>query len=676
MWQRSTIPAWLADCLAVCLVLCLGAAALAACAPAHAREGRELADLSLEELGLIEVTSVSRQAESLFDAPAAVYVITREDIARSGVTSIPEALRLAPGVEVARRNAHEWSISIRGFNGDLSNKLLVLMDGRSVYSPLYAGVFWDVQDTMMEDIDRIEVVAGPGGTMWGANAVNGVINIITRPATETLGGFAEIGGGAEEQGFGGFRYGREIARNAAVRGYVRYFDRDASRTLAGSGASDDWRVARGGFRLDWNPDSRDSWRVQGDLYDGEKAGEFPGGFTLGTLPQGRVRDDVTMSGGNVMASWRREFSRTANVRLQVYYDRTNRDIPNTYEEARDTFDVDLQHTFDAGARHSLMWGVGFRLTSDEVGNTILASFEPDERRDRTYSFFLQDKIALASEKAYLTIGSKFEENDYSGFEWQPNARLSWLIDEERTAWLAASRAVRIPARLDADLLLTVPLSDPSIPFPLYVIASGSDEFDSEVLTAYEAGFRWKPSDVTSLDLAGFYNDYDDLQTNEAGNPVVVTDPMYAYLPTTLANGMHGETHGGTIALSWQATPTWLLRMHYSYLDLRLALDQGSLDIDNTGIEGNSPRHQASLISFVDLLDGGLSLYTAIRYVDELPNQAVADYTALDISLRWRATESFSVSLTGRNLADPGHREFGSAPIEVERSVYLKAAWTL
>ena len=665
MWHQSLNLQWIVTAL------------LAFCVPAQAMDGTGdgLADLSLEELGLIEVTSVSRQAESRFDAPAAVYVITREDIIRSGVTSIPEALRLAPGVEVARRNSHAWSISMRGFNSDLANKLLVLIDGRSVYSPLYAGVFWDVQDTLLEDIERIEVVAGPGGTMWGANAVNGVINIITRPADETLGGFMELGGGPEEQGFGGFRYGREIGENTALRAYVRYFDRDASRAVGGGDAPDAWRMARGGFRLDWTPASPDSLRLQGDLYDGEAAGEFLGDFTLGTLPQGIVRDDVRISGGNVLARWRRELTETSSLRLQMYYDRTSRDIPNTYEEQRDTFDVDFQHAFDAGARHWLLWGAGFRLTADEVGNTTFSSFEPDSRTDSTLSLFVQDRLAISPERLYLTIGSKFENNDYTGFEWQPSARLSWLIDEQRTAWTSVSRAVRIPARLDADLRLIVPLSDPAIPFPLYVIAHGSEDFDSEELIACEAGFRWRHSDDVSIDLAVFYHDYDDLQTNEAGTAVLVTDPLYAYLPTTLANGMHGEAYGATIAADWQVARSWLLKMHWSWLDMRLALDDGSLDIDNTGIAGNSPRHQASLLSFLNLRES-LSLYTALRYVDELPNQNVPDYTALDLSLRWQLSDAFAFSVTGQNLTDPGHREFGAAAVEVERSVYLKATLVL
>lgn len=648
--------------------------AFLAWAPTFAQSGHILADMSLEELGSIEVTTVSRLAEPLLDAPAAVFVISREDIMRSGVTSLPEALRLAPGVEVARRGSHAWSVSIRGFNSDLANKLLVLIDGRSVYSPLYAGVFWDVQDTLLDDIDRIEVVSGPGGTLWGANAVNGVINIITRSSKETLGGLATLGVGNEERGIAGLRFGGEFGTTATARAYLKYFDRDASLRVSGGDAPDDWRMARGGFRLDWQPSSLDSIRVQGDIYDGQKAGEFLDDFTLGTLPQGLIRDDVQLSGGNLMVEWQRELATSSSLRLQAYYDRTNRDIPNTYKEERDTFDVDVQHAFSLGGRHALLWGAGIRLTRDKLGNTLFATFDPDNRTDRTYSLFIQDKITLSTDKVFLTLGSKFEENDYTGFEWQPGARLSWLIDERRSTWLAVSRAVRIPSRLDSDLRLTAPLSVPEIPFPVYITVNGSNDFESEELVAYEAGYRWQVNDRVYFDLAAFYNDYDELQTTEPDIPVLVL-PFYIVLPNTLVNNMSGTSHGGTLALNWQPGMDWQLRFHYSYFDLQLQTESASLDPNAPGIAGNSPRHRLSLYSFLDFLDV-FNLYTAIRYVDDLPSQNVPDYTALDISLRWKLTDNFFLSLTGQNLTDSSHAEFGPATIETERSMYIKAAWTM
>jgi iron complex outermembrane recepter protein len=637
-----------------------------------AQEHAGLADLSLEELGNVQITSVSKRAEPLLNTAAAVFVITRDDIQRSGVTSIPEALRLAPGVEVARRNANAWSISIRGFNRDLANKLLVLIDGRNVYSPLYAGVFWDVQDTLLEDVERIEVISGPGGTIWGANAVNGVVNIITRSAFDTAGNYLEVGGGMEEEGFAALRYGRSGA-GAAFRAYLKYFDRDSSTFTNGLDAIDDWRVARGGFRAEWARRESDRLRLQGDVYVGEKAGQFLGDFTLGTLPAGNITGDTEISGGNLLARWSRQLEDDAELRLQAYYDRTRRDIPNTYNETRDTLDVDFQHHLRAGARNTISWGAGFRLTADDLDNSTFAAFEPDDRTDRTWSLFIQDRIDLSAGRLFLTLGSKFETNDYTDFEWQPNARLSWSMSDRQSSWFAVSRAVRIPSRLDADLRLTAPIAVPTLPFPVYVTIEGSDQFESEELIALEAGYRVQPADAVYLDLSLFYNEYDHLQTTEPGDPVFVL-PSHIVLPNALANNLHGNSRGGTVMLNWQAAAMWRLRLNYAYLDLSLSTRAGSQDISAAGIGGNSPRHQIAIHSFLDLLDR-FSLYTALRHVGELPNPGVDRYTALDLSLQWRPSDDVTLSLTGQNLSG-GHLEFGPGMPEAERSVFLKLGWEM
>ena len=640
---------------------------------AGAQSPQQLADLSLEELGLIQITSVSKQAEPLLNAPAAVYVITRDDILRSGVTSIPEALRLAPGVEVARRSAHAWSISIRGFNSDLANKLLVLVDGRSVYSPLYAGVFWDVQDTLIEDIERIEVVSGPGGTLWGANAVNGVINIITRSANDTRAPFVELGGGTEEQAFAGFRYGGELNERFAFRTYLKYFDRDSSKQLSGTDGIDDWRMARGGFRMDSNASLPDRIRIQGDIYSGEKAVEFLDAFTIGTLPAGISVGDSDISGGNLMAEWQRILDENSDFKLLFYYDHTYRAIPNTYTETRDTLDLDFQHHFAIGARNDVLWGAGIRYTTDDLENSTFSSFEPPSRSDSTYSLFVQDKIGIVRDRVYLTIGSKFEHNDYSGYEWQPNVRLSWQASDRQAAWLAASRAVRIPSRLDADLRLVLPFSVPGIPFPVYVTANGNHDYDSEELLAYEAGYRIQAGDAVYLDFAVFYNDYDKLQTQEPGPPEIVV-PSYLILPNDLMNNMYGDARGGTVAADWRPTDFWRLRLHYAYLDLRLETTPASMDPAEAEIAGNSPKHQASLFSDFDLFED-FNVYLAVRYIDELPTQAVAAYTAVDLSVRWQVADNWHVTMTGQNLTDSGHPEFGPALYEMERAAILKIAWS-
>ena len=646
------------------------------CGARAADDPLDLLDLSLEQLAEIRVTTVSRAEEYLRDAAAPVFVITSDEIRRSGVTSVPEALRLAPGVEVARRNAHAWSISIRGFNSDLTNKLLVLVDGRSVYSPLYAGVFWDVQDTLLEDIDRIEVISGPGGTLWGANAVNGVINIITRSAGETKGGFAQVGGG-NEQGTLGVRYGGTIGESIDARVYLRLLDRDSTERRTGGDGVDGLRLARSGFRMDWGPNDVSQLTLQGDVYSGDKDGEFLDDFSLGTLPAGTIRDEVDLAGGNVLGRWSRRLSDTSSLRLQAYYDYTRRDIPNTYSEKRDTLDLDFQHRILAGRRHDLVWGVGFRETGDELVNSIFSSFEPSTRTDRTWSAFLQDEIALRADSLYLTLGSKLEHNDYTGSEAQPNARLSWRINERQTLWSAVSRAVRIPSRLDSDLRLTVPVSIPGIPFPVYIRVDGSREFMAEEVLAREVGYRVRVSDSLSLDLALFRNSHDGLQTTEPRDPILVLVPPspYAILPNVLENGMDGTSSGGTLAAEWQPLPAFRIRFQYSRLDMELANRPGSLGSATSGADGSSPKHQLGVHSFVDL-SGNLSLYAGLRYVDELPSQGVDDYAVVDMSLRWRVRERLLASLTVRNANDRRHLEFGSGGANVlERDALARLSWS-
>jgi iron complex outermembrane receptor protein len=662
MTRRTPIGPWLGAC-----------AALAATAAMAEPQQPDLLDLSIEELANVRITSASRIEENLHDAPAAVFVITADDIRRSGVTSIPEALRLAPGVEVARRSAFEWAISIRGFNSDLSNKLLVLIDGRTVYSPLYAGVFWDVQDTLLEDVERIEVISGPGGTLWGVNAVNGVINIITRPAQDTTGGYAELLGGNEERLIAGLRHGGTIGGRVAARAFLKHVDRDASAAPSGGDAVDAMRMSRAGFRLDWDAARTDRFMVQGEGYTGETDGIFSDSFTIGTLPAGTFRDEVDISGAHLLGRWERGLDDDSDLRLQVYYDHTQRDIPNIFGEKRDTFDLDFQHHTRPNKRQDLLWGLTYRESNDFIDNTQFASFDPSSRTTRRYGAFMQDRIVLIPDRLFLTVGSKFGHNDYTGYEHQPNIRLAWHPDGRQTLWSAVSRGVRIPSRLDDDLILTIPLSAPSIPIPFYVIVHGSDDFRSETLLAYEAGYRFQQSENLSFDVAAYYNEYDDLQTNEPDPPfVVLTPPVHVIVPSHLANGMRGESVGGTFVASWQPIRRWRMRLQYSYFDLDLAIVAPSQSINSPSLAGNSPRHQVAIHSFLDLA-GDLSLYTGIRYVDELPNQAVDSYVATDINLGWRFSPNGTTSLVIQNFADDTHPEFGNGNL-VERSAYLKLNW--
>lgn len=642
---------------------------------ANASGNADLGNLSLEQLANLTITSVSRHKEKLADAAASVYVITADDIRRSGVTSIAEALRLAPGVEVSRTGAHSWSVSIRGFNSNLSNKLLVLIDGRSVYSPLYAGVFWDVQDTLLEDIDRIEVISGPGGTLWGANAVNGVINIITRNSRDTLGGYADVGGGNEEQGFGGFRYGARIGRDATMRAYVKYFNRDSSRNAAGEDAHDSWSMGQGGFRVDWLPTQSDRLTVEGDVYQGGEHGLFNSSFTLGTLPGPSVAGTSDVFGGNLLGHWSRQLNGGGDLKLKVYYDHTYREIPGLYTERRDTFDLDFQHHFWFARRNDVVWGAAFRVTGDHLNNSQYAAFLPDSRTDKTYSAFLQDKIDLWAERLYFTLGSKFEHNDYTGFEFQPNARFTWLVSEHQTFWAAVSRAVRIPARLDADLTLTVPVR--GFVIPIYAIVKGSHQFKSEQLIAYEGGYRAQPLDNVSFDVSLYYNQYDRLEAQELGTPQLVVNPpaIYFVLPNVLTNGMKGESYGATVVTDWRPVPRWRLEFQYAYFNLQLHNRAGHQGSGVFNVEGNSPKNQFAVYSYLDL-PHQLSLFTGIRHVDNLPNLGIPSYTAVDASLQWRPVDALQFALTGRNLIDRRHVEFGSggAGNLIERSVYGTVTW--
>jgi iron complex outermembrane receptor protein len=667
-----------AHCFAPRAALCAAApawafvAALAAHAGAAAQSEPGLFDLSIEELGDLRVTTVSRRAEAQREAAASVYVITAEDIRRSGVTTIPDALRLAPGVEVARNGSNEWTISIRGFSSDLSNKLLVLIDGRSVYSPLFAGVFWDVQDALLADIDRIEVVSGPGGTLWGSNAVNGVVNIVTKSASETQGTFTELVAGDEEELIAGLRHGWRIGDALAARVFVKHFERDAAQLESGASAVDGWRMGRAGFALEWQASERDRIDVRADAYTGDEDALVRGDFTVGTLPGPSAPGTIDVAGRSVLVNWRRSLSGDASFGVQFYYDYTDRQIPNTFNEARDTASLHWQHDVRGLGRHELSWGGELRTTQDDIGNSLFATFTPSSRTDDTVSLYLQDRIELRRDKLYFTVGTKLEDNNYTGSEYQPNLRLLWLPDERQSVWGAVSRAVRVPARLNTDLELFAPVGEMQA-LPFYVNVVGSDAYVSEEVIAHEAGYRLQLNDRLSFDLAVFSNDYDLLQTQEVtGFGPQPGPPPYIVLTAMLANGMEGDTYGGTFSVNWQPFAPWRLKLFYAHLQMDLVSKPGSNDAGALNVAGNSPQTQIGVRSYLEL-PGDFSLYTGARYVDELPTQNVPSYTAVDAGIEWqRPGRPMRVSVNVQNLNDARHREFGTTYIE--RSAYARATW--
>ncbi|MBI3468653.1 MAG: TonB-dependent receptor [Planctomycetes bacterium] len=639
-------------------------------------EMRDILDLNLEQLSRTDVvvpaldtvvTTVARQESTVGRTPAAVFVITQDMIRRSGATNIPDALRMAPGVEVARIDANKWAISIRGFNSRFANKLLVQIDGRAVYSQLFGGVYWDVQDVVLQDVERIEVIRGPGGTVWGANAVNGVINIITKQARDTQGALISGLGGNEERGTSTVRYGGQAGDSVHWRVYGRQFERDGGFDPVES--SDDWRQARTGFRADWMPSRDDVVSFQGNFYDGESGTRGP--ILQPTFPFSQILSfDDEVRGGNGLIQWTRTFDEQTDWRLQCYYDRTERRLP-IFSEARDTFDVDYQNRFPLADNHRLIWGCGYRRSSDSIGGGPAVSFDPPERAFESYSCFVQDEVALEPDRWYLTLGSKFEENSFTGFEYQPTARLLFLPSPQQSCWLAVSRAVRLPGRSELNALSTTPVT--SVP-PIFSQFQGNPSLAAEDLLAFESGYRAQPADWFSFDVAMFYNDYQDLITAVTGAPVIT--PIGFVIPSVAANDLDGETYGVEISGTYDAAAWWRLRAAYSFLRLQL---HGVGRSPGERTEGSSPHHRLYLWSSWDVCrDVEFDLIG--RYADRLASLAVPSYFTLDMRLGWRPRQNMELAVVGQNLLDAEHLEFadalaGAIATEVQRSVYGIITWT-
>ena len=597
--------------------------------------------MSLEQLMSIEVTSVSKHSEKLSGTASAIQVITHDDIQRSGVSSLPEALRLAPNLEVAQINSHDWAISTRGFNNTTANKLLVMIDGRAVYTPLYAGVFWDAQSVLLEDVDRIEVVSGPGGTLWGANAVNGVINVITKSARDTQGTYVSGGGGSLLQDFGAGRYGGSVSSNLFYRVYAQHSDRNNTLLGNGNDATNAWDMTQGGFRMDYYPSEMNTLTLQGDAYAGSE--DQPG------------NGDVTLDGQNILGRWTRTFSEESDFSLQAYSDRTWRDTHSTFAEDLKTYDFDFQHRFPLGERQSIVWGAGYRLMQDDVRNSPALAFLPANRDLQLFSGFLQDEITLVPDRLKFAIGTKFEHNDFSGFEIQPSGRLTWTPDERQTVWAAVSRAVRSPSRIDTDFF--VPATPP------YFLAGGTN-FDSEKLIAYELGYRVRPSDRLSISLASYYNFYDQLRSLD------VTSPGHF----VLANHFRGEVWGFELSANYQAAAWWRLRAGYDYSHKYLTPTSASATPSVR--EGNDPDNQFSFQSVMDL-PAHFQIDVTARYVEKLPTPHVPGYFTFDARLAWQY-KHVELALVGQNLWADRHAEFNAsstAPAqEIPRSVYGKVTW--
>jgi iron complex outermembrane receptor protein len=639
----------------------------------------DLKQLSLEELSQIDVISVSKEPRQAFQTPAAVYVITGEDIRRSGVTSIPEALRLAPGVEVARIDSDKWSIGIRGFGSRLSRSVLVLIDGRTVYTTLLAGTYWEVQDTLMQDIDRIEIIRGPGGTIWGPNAVNGVINIITKDSKDTHGLLASVGGGSIDQGFADFRYGGGNGKDFNYRFYGKGFTR-GPEGHPDHRNFDDWREAQTGFRMDWNEHDRDSFTLQGDLYRITAGQSLQ--VTSYTAPYSPIQEnDDPLSGGNIMGRWKRILRPDNDIAVQIYYDRTNRHELN-YGELRNTFDIDFIHHIRLPARQQISWGLGARLSPASDLQVISGlTLSPAKRTDQLYTAFLQDEIALVENRLYVTIGSKALRTNFTNFALEPSARILWTPGTTHSVWASFTHAVRTPSDAEENLNLSGYFPSSAGSTPIFFRFNANHNFRPEQLNGTEVGYRHLVGKNAYFDVAGFYNHYHNLLDQEITGPIAPeTEPAPAHLllPTKFGNGLLGTTKGFEIAPEWRPANFWRLRGSYSYLMMNLDKAPGSLDVGSApGIEGVSPRHQVVVQSAFDI-SKTLSLDLAYRYVSSLPAQRVPAYSTGDVRFGWRISRKIEISLVARNLFQPSHPEFAGDPgplVGIRRSTYARITWS-
>ncbi len=639
------------------------------------RTRNDLAQASLEDLLNIEVTSVSKKEQKLSQVAAAIFVITQEDIRRSGALNIPDLLRMVPGLDVGQINANTWAISARGFNLQFANKLLVLIDGRAVYTPLFGGVYWDTLDAPLEDIERIEVIRGPGGTVWGANAVNGVINVITKSAADTQGGLVTGGGGAQAQGFGTVQYGGKIKEDSSYRIFAKYNNNNHFPDLNGQNGNDSWHLLRGGFRVDTNLSAKDSLMTQGDIYTGNEGAIFVHS-TLSPPDNINVQGLALLSGGNVLGRWSHIFSSRRDITVQFYFDKYNRDAPQL-DDFRDTFDFDFQNHIILGARQDLIWGLGYRHTADETTATIDRAFLPANFAGQLFNVFIQDQITLESDRVALYLGSKFENDYFAGFDLEPSARLAWTPNNRRTFWAAISRASRTPTRRDVGLDAALAV----LPGPAEIALLGNPNMKSEHVIAYEVGYRAQPIDRVSLDVAAFFNTYRGLESLEPSPSFFDSDsvpPLLVY-PIVLGNKMYGTTQGVEASVNWKVTHRWTLSPGYSFFKMNLHTEAASLDSTSVSdTQGSTPDHQAQLRSHMEL-SRGFSWDANAYFVERLPAQFVPSYTRLDTQLSWRLAERIELNLVGQNLLRDHHEEFNDLLQSVnsslaKRSAYAKLTW--
>jgi iron complex outermembrane recepter protein len=674
--RQRVAPPWLLRTLSLWVLAILAVDARAQSNPAA------LADEKLEDLMNIEVTSVSKTEQKLSQTASAIFVITQEDIRNSGATNVPDLLRMVPGLDVARINASTWAISARGQNSEFANELLVLVDGRSVYTPFYGGVYWDAQDFVLEDIDRIEVICGPGGAIWGENAVNGVINIITKRAEKTQGALATMGGGGSDEAIGQARYGGQIGK-VNYRVFTSAREEDGSSDPQTGPSFDAWNLVHGGFRTDTDISSHDKVTVQGDLYEGQN-GQYSYLLpSLGAPSVVRVNDHFNQSGGNILGRWDHQFSSGSDMSISYYHDQLGW-VGIGFGERRKTDDVSIQRHIRWGERQDIIGGAEYRYTADRTaqGNPTLY-LVPANYAEPLSSLFAQDSIALLPHRLTLTVGAKLEHNVFTGFKLEPDVRIAWTPDQRYTLWGAISNAERAPDRSDTGLRWDLAAAPGPGGIPIIVRLYGNPAAQSEGVDAYEAGFRSQVRKTMSLSVSAFSNSYSHQRSYEPGTPFLETAPapIHIVYPEYTGNHVYGNSDGLEASASWKATPWCSISPGYSLVQIHFRTTAGSPDTTTAALtNGSSPEHQAQLRSHFTLpnhFDFDWNNY----FVDRLPALQIPAYTRVDLQLTRHLGQQWEISAVGQNLLSDHHAEFRNTPVyfgssDERRSAFVKLAWRL
>ncbi|HTM03846.1 MAG TPA: TonB-dependent receptor [Vicinamibacterales bacterium] len=669
--RRVPPPAWAS--------LIIAAALLAWPHAAHAADDQQaptrLTEFSLEQLGDIEVTSVSKRPEEVRRTPVAIHVITHDDIRRSGATSIPEVLRLAPGIEVARIDSDHWSIGVRGFGDQFSKALLVLIDGRSIYTPLFAGTYWPAHDALLDNIERIEVIRGPGGTIWGADAVSGVINIITKSAADTHGVSITTGAGSIDRGIAGLRLGGGNGSTFDYRVYGKAVSRGAEHH-ADAATFDEWWSTQAGFRTDWRRSGSDTITVQGDVSKGNH-GQRVSVASFSPAAQVPLDGVLDALGANLRAQWQRDFPGGDGFRLQAYVDRTRWTAPH-FGERRTTFDVDFVHHLPLGQRHTLSSGAGSRISPSTFIQAVpTLDFTPRSDTSSVYSAFIQDEFVAIRDRFWITAGSRVEHDSYTGFEAQPSIRALWTPTPGSSVWSAVTRAVRTPSRIE-DAVVSTSYSTTTI-VPIFLRVTGNPDFEAERMLGYEAGYRTQLGAQAHLDVAAFHNHHTGLASYGLGQVTIeqTPAPVHAVVDVLPVNGVSGTSDGFEVSPGWQLRSWWQVRGAYSYVRFNLANTPGSIDVNAVNrYDGSSPHHQVRLESHINVGHAG-ELDTVYRYVGPLAALVVPAYHTADVRIGWAVSPRAQVSLAGQNLLSPYHVEFAHTPgpaVGIARSVYLEFNW--